>query len=69
MTVLHATLVGISLLAAPQAVEPVHVLPLRERAAWIDATLARRLDTLVPALMRREGIDLWIVSAREYDEG
>jgi len=67
VTVLHATLACLALLA-PQTVEPVRVLPLRERAAWIDATLARRLDTLVPALMRREGIDLWIVSAREYDE-
>ena len=65
---LHALLTCFTLGAAPQAVEPVRVLPLRERAAWIDATLARRLDTLVPALMRREGIDLWIVSAREYDE-
>jgi len=64
----HALLAGVALCFAPQAVEPVHVLSLRERAAWIDATLARRLDTLVPMLMRREGIDLWIVSAREYDE-
>jgi len=54
--------------AAPQQVQPAAILPLRERAATIDAWLRQRLDTLVPALMRREGIDLWILVAREYDE-
>ncbi|MFV1987261.1 MAG: M24 family metallopeptidase [Gemmatimonadota bacterium] len=44
------------------------VLPLRERAAVIDGWLERRLDTIVPEIMRREGIDLWIVAAREYNE-
>ncbi|WP_412062969.1 M24 family metallopeptidase [Rubrivirga sp. IMCC45206] len=44
------------------------VLPMRERAAVQDGWLVDRLDTVVPALMRREGIDLWIVSAREYNE-
>ncbi len=44
------------------------VLPLRERAALRDRWLAERLDTLVPALMRRAGIDLWIVTGREYVE-
>jgi Xaa-Pro aminopeptidase len=53
---------------ARQGVEPARVLPLRERAATIDAWLRQRLDTLVPTLMRREGIDLWILVAREYDE-
>lgn len=44
------------------------VLPLRERAALMDRWLDLRLDTVVPELMRREGIDMWIVSAREYNE-
>ncbi|MEO0558296.1 MAG: M24 family metallopeptidase [Bacteroidota bacterium] len=44
------------------------ILSMRERAEVQDAWLAERLDTVVPALMRREGIDLWIVSAREYNE-
>ncbi|MFB3132421.1 MAG: M24 family metallopeptidase [Rhodothermales bacterium] len=44
------------------------VLPMRERAALMDRWLETRLDTVVPALMRREGIDMWIVSAREYNE-
>ncbi|HMB90791.1 MAG TPA: M24 family metallopeptidase [Rhodothermales bacterium] len=44
------------------------ILPLRERAAVMDRWLETRLETVVPMLMRREGIDLWIVSAREYNE-
>ncbi len=44
------------------------ILSMRERAEVRDAWLAERLETVVPALMRREGIDLWIVSAREYNE-
>lgn len=55
-------------LAPPQQIEPAKILPLRERAATIDAWLRQRLDTLVPVLMRREGIDVWILVAREYDE-
>jgi hypothetical protein len=44
------------------------VLPLRERADVRDAWLEERLDTVVPAVMRRAGVDLWVMSAREYNE-
>lgn len=44
------------------------ILPLREQAAVIDAVLAERLDAVVPMLMRREGIDAWVIISREYNE-
>jgi Xaa-Pro aminopeptidase len=44
------------------------ILPLRERAKIHDAWLKRRLDTVVPALMRENGIDMWVLVAREYLE-
>ncbi len=44
------------------------ILPLRERAAVVDRWLEIRLETVVPELMRREGIDLWVIAAREYNE-
>lgn len=44
------------------------ILPLRERAAVEDRWLGRRLDTLVPRLMREHGFDMWIMIAREYLE-
>ena len=44
------------------------VLPERERARVVDEVLADRLDNLLPALMRRSGLDMWIVIGREYNE-
>jgi Xaa-Pro aminopeptidase len=41
---------------------------LREQAAMQRAWLKKRLDTFVPALMRKHGIDLWVVPMREYNE-
>lgn len=44
------------------------VLPMRDRAAVIDAILAERLETVIPAIMREQGIDMWVLMAREYFE-
>lgn len=44
------------------------VLPLRERARLQDRILAERLDRIVPALMREQKIDMWVLIAREYLE-
>ena len=48
--------------------EPGRILPMRERAKVIDSLLQKRLDRLVPELMREHGIDLWVLVGREYDE-
>ena len=44
------------------------ILPLRERADVRDAWLAERLDSVVPGLMRENGVDMWVLIAREYLE-
>ena len=44
------------------------VLPLRDRARLEDRMLAERLDQIVPALMREQKIDMWVLIAREYVE-
>jgi len=44
------------------------VLPAHERARVIDDILEDRLDNLLPTLMRREGIDMWVIISREYNE-
>ncbi len=44
------------------------ILSMKERAETIDRLLAVRLETLPAHLMRREGIDMWILVAREYNE-
>jgi Xaa-Pro aminopeptidase len=43
-------------------------LPLREQAGVRDRWLSERLLDLLPVLMDRTGIDLWIVAGREYNE-
>ncbi|TKJ20656.1 M24 family metallopeptidase [Blastococcus sp. CCUG 61487] len=43
-------------------------LPLREQADVRDRWLTQRLLDLLPGLMDRAGIDLWIVAGREYNE-
>lgn len=42
------------------------LLSLRERARWIDRVTLKRLEQLAPRLMREEGIDTWVLVAREY---
>jgi len=44
------------------------ILSMRERAEVRDAWLERRLDTVLPMLMRRTGVDMWVLVAREYNE-
>lgn len=43
-------------------------LRLRAQADLRNTWLRERLDTLLPELMARTGLDLWIVVAREYNE-
>ncbi len=44
------------------------ILAPRKRAELENRILAERLDTLIPQIMRAEGIDLWLLVAREYFE-
>lgn len=44
------------------------ILPLREQARIKDEVLEDRLDNVVPLVMRRAGVDAWVLIAREYNE-
>lgn len=44
------------------------ILPEAERAKVVDEILQERMDSLLPGLMDREGIDMWILISREYNE-
>lgn len=44
------------------------ILSQRDQARVIDELLEDRLVNLLPGLMKREGIDMWIVISREYNE-
>jgi hypothetical protein len=44
------------------------ILPPREQSRVIDEILAERIENLLPALMDRTGIDMWVIISREYNE-
>lgn len=44
------------------------ILPMRERAAVIDQWLTTRVQTVLPELMQRADIDMWVIVSREYNE-
>jgi Xaa-Pro aminopeptidase len=44
------------------------ILSQRDQAQVIDDLLEDRLRSVLPALMRREGIDMWVIISREYNE-
>jgi Xaa-Pro aminopeptidase len=44
------------------------ILPLRDRARVQNEILEWRLDNILPAVMRREGLEMWLVVNFEYDE-
>lgn len=61
-TLLVSSKTGVAAPALPAILAP------RERAALENRILAERLDTIIPEIMRAEGIDLWLLVAREYFE-
>ncbi len=44
------------------------ILSLKEQAAVFDGWLKIRLEKILPEVMRREGIDMWLVICQEYNE-
>ncbi len=51
---------------SPAGTRPA-VMSIRERAAFVDGVVRKRLDTLLPRMMRETGIDCWVVSCNEDD--
>src|SRR5690349_1348700 len=44
------------------------VLTHREQAPLVKGWIQKRFDTLLPQLMTRTGIDMWIIVSREYND-
>jgi Xaa-Pro aminopeptidase len=61
---------AVSRLVGAQLPDPTATVPLslREQADVRDRWLTQRLLDLMPGLMDRAGIDLWVVIGREYNE-
>jgi len=61
-------LISLDLVVSAQAPSSDRVLTHREQAAAQYRWISTRFETLLPSLMRREGIDMWIVVSREYND-
>jgi Xaa-Pro aminopeptidase len=70
MTLALAVLVLPGMGSTPRAAQfpSDRLLTHREQDALVRTWIERRFDTILPALMRREGIDMWIVVSREYND-
>jgi Xaa-Pro aminopeptidase len=44
------------------------VLSVRDQAVVVNELLAERFDKLLPGMMEKTGIDMWVVVSREYNE-
>ena len=63
-------LIIIFLISFPQGGQNLKdgILPMRERAAIRDALLKDRFETVLPKIMQRNNMDMWLIIAREYNE-
>lgn len=66
-TPIRARILLVLLISAVQA-NAQAILPEEARARVVDELLAERLDSLLPVLMERTEIDMWILISREYNE-
>ena len=44
------------------------ILLLKDRAKIIDKILKERIDNILPKIMKKEDVDMWVLIAREYNE-
>jgi Xaa-Pro aminopeptidase len=72
----HASAIALLALAtatvaaqSPSYPDPaVRVLTHREQAPIVKGWIQKRFDTVLPQLMSRAGIDMWIIVSREYND-
>src|SRR5688500_11620988 len=64
-----ASLVAVGLAASALSAQPTRPFgTLREQADRQQRWLEQRLTTVLPPLMRKHGIDMWVIPMREYNE-
>ncbi|KPV99650.1 Metallopeptidase family M24 [Pseudoalteromonas sp. P1-8] len=52
----------------PIKASELSILPMKERAAFIDKITELKVKTLLPTLMKQHNIDMWLMISREYNE-
>ena len=61
------TLLFVTQLAQAQ-IDASYILSMKERAETINYLLEDKVEHYLPEIMRREGLDMWVVISREYNE-
>ncbi|WP_268125146.1 M24 family metallopeptidase [Roseivirga pacifica] len=61
------TLLFMTPLAQAQ-IDASYILSMKERAETINYLLEDKVEHYLPEIMRREGLDMWVVISREYNE-
>lgn len=64
----HVSVFGQTPTATANAKNQSFILPLREQAKIRQEWLKLRLERVLPALMRKHNVKMWLVICREYDE-
>jgi len=67
MKAIHLLILFLFPICTQAQVSDGDILSMRDRAEWIDNMLEYRLDSLLPVLMDRSGIDMWILISRESE--
>ncbi|KYG74778.1 metallopeptidase family M24 [Roseivirga ehrenbergii] len=57
-----------AILSAHAQANSTHILSMKDRAETIDRLLEDKIQNYLPGIMRREGVDMWVVMSREYNE-
>ncbi len=68
LTILLPMATSAQLPTAERTLPDNRVLTHREQAPLVRARVEERFEKVLPELMRREGIDMWIIVTREYDD-
>lgn len=58
----------LSMFASNSFASQADALPLRERALVIDDINSKRINQLLPKIMKQTNIDMWLLISREYNE-
>ena len=67
-TFLTFAFLAVATFSAFSQANSTHILSMKDRAETIDRLLEDKIQNYLPEIMRREGVDMWVVMSREYNE-
>ena len=59
---------GLVMLSLSASVWADNILSMKQRSELIDKITVERFNSVLPHIMEREGIDMWVLMSREYNE-